>query len=823
MTVAQSAVSENHERLGRLARLLPRSLRLSLGGEAGDLLRPESSADQRAFSPGADQGLRPRGIQGARARWAHLRSTVESFEQTYLDPLFDQALERLAGGNRRRRQQALITTLASSTLTPEERAMNRGLYISVTSFALAAAGDFLLPPLRVVSLACLLYNSRAIYAKAYLDLREERRISIDVLTALTNTIYLASGFWLYGSLSQMSFFFSARLLSAIQDRFAQDMTAAFSLQSQMVWQWVQEADLLPGPQASRDGSFSPGRAEDALGHGESGGRGQQAPRGHAVQVPLETIQVGDVVVVQAGEVIPVDGVVKYGSGLVDQQVLTGEARPVEKSAGDRESAESQVFAMTLVVSGRLYVAVTQTSQETTAARVGRLLQETQDPRATQRLQSFALTERLIAPVLGLSALSLPLLGPLQAASLINIHPRRHLINLSMLSNLSFLLYATHRDVLIKDGRSLEILKKVDTIVFDKTGTLTQPQPQVSAFHLCAESEEGESEEGGIEETDMLRYAAAAEQRQSHPIAKALLAEAAARNLDLPTVEDATYQVGFGLAVQMTNSAHTADAANSGVTHTVHVGSARFMQMEDIHIPAAIQRVQEACRLAGHSLVFVAVDGRLQGAIELQIQARDEAAEVIAALKSGYGGQRGGNRQGETRHIVLVSGDQAAPTAALAHALGIDEYVAEALPSDKAALIAELQASGRSVCFVGDGINDAVALKQADLSISLYGATAAATETAHIVLMRNDLRQMLSLFEMADEYAVNQRRLTRAMLSPGVLGAFGVLFLGFSLPEMTLLSMLNTTLGTTVAMQPWLRQHRLVQSADPDDAVGPTDE
>lgn len=818
MTVVQSAVSENHERLGRLARLLPRGRRLSLGGEARDLLRPESSAAQRAFSPGAEPGLRPLGMQGARARWAHLRSTVESFEQTYLDPLFDQALERLAGGNRRRRQQALITTLANSTLTAEERAMNRGMYISAMSLALAAVGDFLLPPLRVLSLACLLYNSRVIYAKAFLDLREERRISIDVLSALTNTIYLVSGFWLYGSLSQMSFFFSGRLLSAIQDRFAQDMTAAFSLQSQMVWQWVQEADLLPGQETPRESAFGSGRAEDALGHGESGGRGQQAPRGHAVQVLLETIQVGDVVVVQAGEVIPVDGVVKYGSGLVDQQVLTGEARPVEKSAGDRESAESQVFAMTLVVSGRLYVAVTQTSQETTAARVGRLLQETRDPRATQQLQSLTLTERLIAPVLGLSALSLPLLGPLPAASLINIHPRRHLINLSMLSNLSFLLYATHRDVLIKDGRSLEILKKVDTIVFDKTGTLTRPQPQVSAFHLCAESEEGESEEA-----DMLRYAAAAEQRQSHPIAKALLAEAAARNLDLPAVQGATYQVGFGLTVQMTNRAPTAGAADPGVTHTVQVGSARFMQMEDIHIPAAIQRVQEACRLSGHSLIFVAVDRRLQGAIELQIQARDEAAEVIAALKSGDGGQRGGNRQGETRHIVLVSGDQAAPTAALAHALGIDDYVAEALPSDKAALIAELQASGRSVCYVGDGINDAVALKQADLSISLYGATVAATETAHIVLMRNDLRQLLSLFEMAEEYAVNQRRLTRAMLSPGAVGAFGVIFLGFSLPEMTLLSLLNTTLGTTVAMQPWLRQRRLAQLADPDDAVGPTDE
>ncbi len=673
-------------------------------------------------------------LTAVRALLTRLRTAAASFEQKHLDPLFDQALDLWAGGDTRHRQQMLVSAQSNSDLTPEERVLNRGLYISVGALVMSVAGNLFLPPLRLLSLAGLLYNSRFIYMKAYHDLIQHRHVSIDVLTALLNTAYLGGGLWFWGSLAQMSFFFSFRLRTVIEDRFVQDMTAAFSLQNQLVWQWID---------------------------------------GQAVQVSLEAIQVNDVVVVQAGEVIPVDGVVKEGNGLVDQQVLTGEARPVEKVAGD------DVRAMTLVLSGRLFVAVTQTGQETTVAHIGRMLQESKDQRNSQQLQTFILTDRLVLPVLAGSALSLPWFGPLRAAALVDVHPQRHLVNLGLLSNISFLLYATQNQILIKDGRSLEIVGQVDTLIFDKTGTLTQPQPQVTNVHLCAE----------CDTVDLLRYAAAAEQYQSHPIARALLAEAAAANLDLPEVADAAYRVGFGITVQIDG-------------HLVHVGSARFIEQEEVAIPAPIRRVQEVCRAAGHSLVFVAVDRRLYGAVELQIQARDEAAEVIAALR----------RQGQIRHVVLVSGDQASPTAAVARELGIDEYVAEALPSDKAALIARLQASGRTVCFVGDGINDAVALKQADLSVSLYGATTAATQTAHVVLMHNDLRQLLSLFKLADEYTENQRQLMATVLVPSMVGAFGIFFLGFGLPQMTFLDLVQSSVGPFIAMRPWLRYRSLLHSS-----------
>jgi Cu2+-exporting ATPase len=236
---------------------------------------------------------------------------------------------------------------------------------------------------------------------------------------------------------------------------------------------------------------------------------------------------------------------------------------------------------------------------------------------------------------------------------------------------------------------------------------------------------------------------------------------------------------------------------------VQVGSVRFIEREEIVVPSAIRQAEERSWMAEHSLILVAVDGRVAGAIELEIGVRAEAKAVVDALR----------HYKQIRSLVVVSGDQVAPTAALAQSLGIHEYVAKALPSDKAALIAKLQAEGCTVCFMGDGINDAVALKQANLSISIHGATTAAVETAHIVLMESDLRQLLSLFEMAQEYEANQRKLTAAVLSPGIIGALGVYFFGFGLQLMTLLDLLDGVMGTAIAMQPWWRQRQMSNSAD----------
>jgi Cu2+-exporting ATPase len=296
--------------------------------------------------------------------------------------------------------------------------------------------------------------------------------------------------------------------------------------------------------------------------------------------------------------------------------------------------------------------------------------------------------------------------------------------------------ATRHGILVKDGRSLELLHTIDTVVFDKTGTLTLEQPEVAQVHVC----------GDFSADDVLLYATAAEHRQSHPIAQAILAAAQARDLPWPNSDETRYEVGYGVQVRVDG-------------HLVRVGSERFMAHEGLALPPALVAVQQRCAAVGHSLVFVAVDGALAGALELQPTPHPEAQAVITELQ----------QQGLT--LYILSGDQAEPTRHLAERLGIEHYFANVLPTEKARFVEQLQQQGRAVCFVGDGINDAIALKRANVSISLRGATTIATDTAQIVLMEQSLRQLPLLFDLAHRLEGNL--LTSFGLSVGT----GVVILG----------------------------------------------
>ncbi|MFN8495337.1 MAG: heavy metal translocating P-type ATPase [Caldilineaceae bacterium] len=656
---------------------------------------------------------------------------VEKIEREQLDPLLDRALD-LWGDRRLQQHQLLGGQPLRRPLTEAELAINHGLYVSASSFGLAVAGYLFFPPLSLLSLAGMAYSSLYIYQKAYHAVMEEHKLDLNVLAALVNVGYIGSGLAFWGTMTNTSYFFSLRMLGTVKDRFTQELLTAFTLQARPVWLLVD---------------------------------------GEEVKGWLETLKVGDVVIVRAGEMVPVDGTILEGLALIDQQVLTGEASPIEKSVG------APVFAATLVLTSKIYIKVEKTGAETTSAQIGRILKETIDFRTQHQLRTHQLTDKLVLPYVALSAATLPFLGLSSAAAVLDAHPQFHINTLSSLNLLNFLLVATRRGILIKDGRSLELLNEVDTLIFDKTGTLTQAQPQVAALHCCA----------NISAENLLIYAATAEQYQSHPIAHAILAEAKARQLTLPAIDEATYKLGYGLTVTLKQA-------------TIHVGSTRFLELERIPLPAQIQQVQADCIQQGHSLVLVALNNQLIGAVELHPVARPEVKTVLTTLR----------QRRRLKSFIIISGDQVAPTARLAQELGIDEYFAEVLPANKAELIAQLQAAGRKVCFIGDGINDAVALKQADVSISLQGATTAATDTAHIVLMDGSLHQLLTLFELTQEFAINQRKTIWAVLTPGLVGLVGVYTLGIGLPAMTILDMLDLTIGASIAMRPWVNQRQLAQ-------------
>ena len=703
------------------------------------VLATKSPTFTREFDAVAQEvrGARATVLRKLKAGWRavqpfvhQLQTQMEKLEREQLDPLLDQALD-LWGDRRVQQHQSLGSQLLRRPLTEAEQAINHGLYVSTGSLGLSVAG-FFFPPLHLVSFAGLVYSSLYIYKKAYHAVREEHTLNIDVLAALVNVGYLGSGLVFWGTLTNTSYFFSARLLGTVKDRFTQELLTAFTLQARPVWQLVD---------------------------------------GQEVKGWLEALKTDDIVIVRAGEMVPVDGTIVEGLALIDQQLLTGEASPLEKGVG------ASVFAATLVLTNKIHVKVEKTGAETTSAQIGQILRETIDFHTQRQLRMHALTDKLVLPYLALSAATLPFLGLSSAAAVLDAHPQFHMNTLSSLSLLNFLLLATQRGVLIKDGRSLELLSEVDTLIFDKTGTLTQAQPQVAALHCCAD----------VSAEALLVYAATAEQYQNHPIARAILAEAEARQLTLPAIDEATYKLGYGLTVMLKQA-------------ILHVGSARFFELEQISLSPQFQQIQANCLQQGHSVVLVALNHQLIGAIELRPVARSEAQAVLTALR----------QQRQFTSFVIVSGDQAAPTARLAQELGINEYFAEVLPAGKAALIAQLQAAGRKVCFIGDGINDAVALKQADVSISLRGATTAATDTAHIVLMDENLNQLLTLFELTREFAMNQQKTFWAVLTPGLVGLIGVYTLGFGLPAMAVLDTLDLAIGTSIAMRPWLRQRQLAQ-------------
>lgn len=501
--------------------------------------------------------------------------------------------------------------------------------------------------------------------------------------------------------------------------------------------------------------------------------------GQEVEIPFEQVQTGDLVVVHAGQLIPVDGVIQQGMALIDQQRLTGEAQPAEKSVGDR------VFATTILLSGQIQIEVEQHGQATVAAQITHILEQTTEHDLAIANRGAALAERAIQPSLLASAITLPILGISSALAMLSTLPGLHMFLAAPLALLNFLNFASQRSILVKDGRALELLHEVDTVIFDKTGTLTLEQPAVTQVHVCADAATGP-----VSAEQVLIWAATAEVHQSHPIAQAILAAANALGLMLPTIEDASYKVGYGIQVLVDGK-------------VVRVGSNRFMTQSNVAIPDQIHLLQQHCHEQGHSLVFVAVDEALVGAIELQPTIRPEAKSIITELHK------------RRLSISIISGDQEGPTRKLAQELGIDRYFANVLPEEKAQLVEQLQAEGKTVCFVGDGINDAIALKQAHVSISLRGATTVATDTAQIVLMDQSLEQLPFLFALGRDLDYNLRTSFLMSISTGIIIISGVWLLHLGLVGALFISRLSLAAVFGNTMLPVLKYRGLLPGHDQD--------
>jgi heavy metal translocating P-type ATPase len=488
--------------------------------------------------------------------------------------------------------------------------------------------------------------------------------------------------------------------------------------------------------------------------------------GVEVRIPFDELQIGDIVIVHAGELIPADGVILKGMASVDEQILTGEAIPREKKPGD------EVFASTVMLSGQITLKVEKIGEASTVAQIAHILNHTVNFNSTTQLQAEMLSEQLVKPMVIAGSLAWSILGFESALAVLNAHPKNEIMILAPVSMMNHLNLASRQGILIKEGRCLELLSQVDTIVFEKTGTLTEEQPQVGAIYCCSH----------YNEHQILAYAAAAEYKQTHPVARAIQQEAENRQLENIPINKSEYKIGYGLIVDV-----------AGIT--IHVGSYRLLETENILIPASIKQQQQFSHEAGYTLILVAVEHEVIGAIELLPIVRSEAKSVIRRLK----------QRPHIKSIYMISGDHEVPTEKLAQALGIDSYFAETLPVNKVDIIEQLQQQGHFICYIGDGINDSMALKKSQVSVSMCGTPTIAADTAQIVLLGQDLNHLNLLFNLADDFNANINTTVGILLTPAVIGISGVFLFGFGVSHTVALNMAGLALGLGNTMLPLLKK------------------
>ena len=399
-----------------------------------------------------------------------------------------------------------------------------------------------------------------------------------------------------------------------------------------------------------------------------------------------------------------------------------------------------------MVAGKMHVAVEKSGSETATAKIAEILRNTAGYKLASQHNGERLADKAVLPTLITGGVALSIMGPQGAAAVLNSDMGTGIRMAAPLAMLSTLALCAQRGILVKDGRALDLLCEVDTVLFDKTGTLTRERPEVGRIITV----------NGHSAERILQFAAAAERKFHHPIAQAILHRAADAGLNLPATDSTQYKVGYGITVGVDG-------------HIVRVGSRRFIEMEGIRLNRQVTQALEEAHRECHTMVMVAVDDDLGGMLELRASVRPEVPQIVEGLRT-----RG------IKHIAIISGDHEAPTRRLAEQLGMDRYFAEVLPADKAGYVEKLQREGRKVCFVGDGINDAIALKKANVSVSLRGATSIATDTAHVVFLEHGLGKLCELRDIGQDLASNVRRSWGLILAPNILCIAGVFTFGFGI-------------------------------------------
>jgi Cu+-exporting ATPase len=439
--------------------------------------------------------------------------------------------------------------------------------------------------------------------------------------------------------------------------------------------------------------------------------------GEEIDIPLEQVQVSDVIRVRPGDKVPVDGIVLEGTSAIDESMLTGESLPVEKSAG------SEVIGGTLNRTGSFTFRATRVGKDTALAQIVKLVEDAQGSKAPIQRLADQISSYFVPAVLGLALLTFGiwyLLGP---------EPKFTYALVSMIAVLiiacpcalglatpTAIMVGTGKGaeygVLIRGGEALEGAHKVNAIVLDKTGTLTRGKPSVTDVVTA----------NGLSENDLLALVGSAERGSEHPLGEAIVSRAGELGLQMSAVTAFSALAGHGISA-------TVDGKN------LLVGNARLMEQSGIHLNGLGEQA-DALALLGKTPMFIAADGEAAGLIAVADTLKPESREAVREL------------QALGLEVWMLTGDNRATAEAIAQQVGITNIMAEVLPGEKSAKVKELQAQGKVVAMVGDGVNDAPALAQSDLGIAIGTGADVAMEASDITLVGGDVRGVVTAIALS---------------------------------------------------------------------------
>lgn len=432
-------------------------------------------------------------------------------------------------------------------------------------------------------------------------------------------------------------------------------------------------------------------------------QGRRIRNGKEELIPAEKIMKGDLLRILPGETVPVDGVIVSGETSVDQSIMTGESLPVDKAVGDT------VFCGTINRFGAIDIRATKVGEDSSLQKLIRMVQEAEDKKApmariADRVASWLVpVAMLVAVIAGIATQDI-----VRAVTVLVVFCPCALVLATPTAIMAAIGQATKHGVIIKSGEALEKMGKVDTIAFDKTGTLTYGKPEVSDILSFAPD---------LDEENLLCLAASAEAKSEHPLGKAIVAYA--KKLDLPLSESAAFQMTSGKGIS---------AEVDG--YQLLCGNEKYLQECGVSVTANADAALEKLRLQGKASLLVAVNGQCVGVIALSDGLRPEAAAMVQKLTA------------MQTNTVLLTGDNQKTADYFAAQIGIREVYADLLPEDKVGNIAALQQRDRNVCMIGDGVNDAPALKTASVGVAMGSmGSDIAVEAADIALMSDDISKI----------------------------------------------------------------------------------